>query len=411
VIRPGIAPNATQCRNRQMNKNLSRRKFIQLTSALAAAPAFSPLLANAKEAQVAISNMIVINALGGISNQNVWAQNQGKTNGSVGKASISRIRSIDARAIRDTHASGTTAINATLGYVAGPEDPYESTIDDIAEWNSIVHRHPEDLIKVWNADDIVRAKQQNKIGIIFGFQNAASVGDKPERIKTFADLGVRIIQLTYNDANQIGNGSVVPEDNGLSAFGYEVVEALNENKVLVDLSHSGNQTCLDALKASKSPIAITHTGCRAITDVPRNKTDEEMRLVAEKGGVVGIYFMPFLRLDGQAHASDVVQHIEHAINVCGEDHVGIGTDGSATTVDDMTSYRAAINIEVQQRRKGGVSAKGETNQVVPLIPDLMGPEQFRKLAGLLSQRGYSSARIEKILGANFLRLMRDVWPA
>jgi membrane dipeptidase len=394
-----------------MNKHLSRRQFIQMTSAaLTVSPLFPVFAATPKEA-VDLKQMILINALGGMSNQNMWAQSQGKQNESVGKSSVRRMRSIDSRAIKDALSSGTTAINATLGYVAGPEEPYEYTINDIAEWNSIIHKHPDNLLKVWKVDDIVRAKRENKIGVIFGFQNAKSIGDKLERVNTFSNLGVKIIQLTYNDANQIGDGSGVAENKGLSVFGHEVVEALNENNVLVDLSHSGENTCLDAVKTSKIPIAITHTGCRALNDIPRNKTDEEMRLVAEKGGVVGIYFMPFLKKDGQARAMDVVQHIEHALNVCGEDHVGIGTDGDATAIDDMAVYRTAINGAIRQRRQAGVSAKGESNQVVPLIPDLMGPTQFQKLATLLNNRGHSLARIEKILGGNFLRLMQEVWAA
>jgi membrane dipeptidase len=188
-----------------------------------------------------------------------------------------------------------------------------------------------------------------------------------------------------------------------------VVEALNINRVLVDLSHSSENTCLDAIKASKSPITISHTGCRALNDIPRNKSDEEMQMVANQGGVVGKYFMPFLRKDGQARAADVVGHIEHALHICGEDHVGIGTDGDATAIDDMSVYRTAINEEVRQRRQAGVGANGESSQVIPLIPDLMGPCQYQKLANLLMQRGHSITRIEKILDGNFQRLMREVW--
>ena len=363
----------------------------------------------ARTGKIMIEDMVVINALGGISNQNLWAAGVGLENENVGQASIRRARSIDTRAIKDTHASATTAINVTLGYVAGPEEPYEYTIADIAEWNALIRQYPNDLLKVWTVDDILKAKKENKIGIIFGFQNAESVGNKLERIKTFSNLGVRIIQLTYNDRNQIGDGSAIAENQGLTPFGFELIEALNKNRILIDLSHSSENTCLNAVKASRMPITISHTGCRALTDLPRNKTDDELRLVAQKGGVVGIYFMPFLKEDGQARAVDVVQHIEHALNVCGEDHVGIGTDGDATAIDDMAMYRSAIAVEVRQRAQAGVGAAGESNQVVPLIPDLMGPTQFQKLADMLHMRGHSNSKIEKILGGNFLRLMREVW--
>ena len=353
--------------------------------------------------------MIIINALGGLSNQNLWAESLSSHHAGDGGDLIERTRSMDVRAINDTRASGTTAINVTLGYVSGPEEPYEYTIEDIADWNSIIRDQRADLVKIRSAEDILAAKRENKIGIIFGFQNAASVGDDTGRVEVFANLGVRIIQLTYNDRNQIGDGCAVQENSGLTPFGHEVVEALNQYKVLVDLSHSGEQTCLDAIKTSRAPITISHTGCRAITNLPRNKTDAELRQVAEGGGVVGIYFMPFLKHDGHALAEDVVRHIEHALDVCGQDHVGIGTDGDATAIDDMTKYRAAIAVEVEQRKKAGIGAGGESSQVVPLVPDLMGPTQFQKLADMLHKRGHSTNSIEKILGLNFLRLMKEVW--
>ena len=353
--------------------------------------------------------MIIINALGGLSNQNLWTESLSSHHAGDGGDLIERTRSMDVRAINDTRASGTTAINVTLGYVSGPEEPYEYTIEDIADWDSIIRDQRADLVKIWSAEDILAAKRENKIGIIFGFQNAASVGDDTGRVKVFANLGVRIIQLTYNDRNQIGDGCAVQENGGLTPFGHEVVEALNQYKVLVDLSHSGEQTCLDAIKTSDAPVTISHTGCRAITNLPRNKTDAELRQVAEGGGVVGIYFMPFLKHDGHALAEDVARHIEHALNVCGQDHVGIGTDGDATAIDDMTKYRVAIAVEVEQRKKAGIGAGGESSQIVPLVPDLMGPTQFQKLADMLHKRGHTTNSIEKILGLNFLRLMREVW--
>ena len=391
--------------------SLTRRNFVGITSTMLATSLVPMRTLMATESGPSIDDMIVINGLGGISNQNLWVMSQAGKAESLGNSSIRRMRSIDARAIRDAHTSGLTATNATLGYVAGPGEPYEYTVNDIATWNAIIQAHPHDLLKVWNTQDISRAKKTNKLGIIFGFQNARCLGDKPERARTFANLGVRIIQLTYNDKNQLGDGSGVAANRGLTELGREAVAALNENRVLIDLSHSGENTCLDAIEASSSPLTISHTGCRALNDIPRNKTDREMRMVAEKGGVVGIYFMPFLREDGQARAVDVVTHLEHALNICGEDHVGIGTDGDVTAIDDMAQYRLAIAEEVKQRRQAGVSAKGESNSVIPMIPDLSGPTQFQKLASLLSQRGHSDRVIQKILGANFHRLMRDVWPA
>ena len=150
---------------------------------------------------------------------------------------------------------------------------------------------------------------------------------------------------------------MAPENRGITELGREVIARCNANNVMVDLSHSGEQTCLEAARASARPISINHTGCRAVTDLPRNKTDAELRLVAERGGFVGIYFMPFLNPTGHARAEDVVAHLDYAVNLCGEDHVGIGTDGSVTQIDDLDAYESVLAKEIAERRAAGISAK------------------------------------------------------
>jgi membrane dipeptidase len=304
-----------------------------------------------------------------------------------------------------------TAVNVTLGYVGGADEPFEYTIRTIGVWDAILRRNADNLVKVYTAADISEAEKSGKIGIIYGFQNAAMMGADASRAGIFADLGVRVIQLTYNPTNQIGHGCMSAEDGGLTQFGREVVDRLNANQIMVDLSHSGTQTCLDAARASTAPISINHTGCRALTDLPRNKSDGELRLVASRGGFVGIYFMPFLKSDGHPNADDVAAHIDHAVNVCGEDHVGIGTDGSATPVDDLGTFGAYLAKQVEDRRKSGLGATGERADSYPFVVDLRGVGQFRKLSQLLKARGHPEARIEKILGLNFLRFARDVWGA
>ena len=385
------------------DKHPSRRAFLASTAGIALAGA-SACMRSAADATQPQSDLFVVNMLGGIRNPNAP-----RSGGPSGALEAESRTSLDDRALADVLASGTAAVNVTIGYVAGPREPFESSIADISRWNRIVRTQPEALLKVWTAGDIERAAREGKVGIIQGFQNAAMMGSDAARVGTFAGLGVRIIQLTYNIANQLGHGSMVPENGGLTGFGREVVAELNANNTLVDLSHSGERTCLDAIEASTAPIAITHTGCRAVTDLPRNKTDRELRLVAEGGGIVGIYFMPFLAEDGMAVADDVVRHIEHAVRVCGEDHVGIGTDGGTTAYDDMEAAYEAARRDVEARRAAGIGAAGERAGVVPFIPDLQGPDQFRQLAGMLRARGHTAARVEKILGRNALRVLREVW--
>ena len=371
----------------------SRRDFLLL----AGAAALRPYGAAARIGGSFRRDATIVNALGGLDDPN---------HPDTGPAVITP------RMLADAHASGEAAVNVTLGYVSGPEkDPYAFTLADVAHWDGLINAHAGDLLQVLSVADIHRARRERKIGLIFGFQNAAMMGSDASRVDVFAGRGVRVIQLTYNPANQLGGGSMAPETMGLTPFGREVIERLNSRRVMVDLSHSGRQTCLDAARYSRQPISINHTGCRALVDLPRNKTDEELRLVAERGGFVGIYFMPFLDRTGHATAADVVAHIEHAVNVCGEDHVGIGTDGGTTPIDDLQAYAVDLRKEHERRVAQGVAAPGERVDTHPFVDDLRGPGQFRKLARLLDARGYREGRIEKILGGNFVRYAREIWGA
>lgn len=336
---------------------------------------------------------LYINALGGLANPNV----------AEGPPVF------DARTVVDAHASGVSAVNITLGYVSGPADPHAFTLGELDQWDGIVADLPNDLLLIRKADDLLKARDQKRIGVIYGFQNAVQIGQDLDHANLYAERGVRVVQLTYNPANSLGDGSMAPQNRGLSELGRAVIGRLNDLNLMVDLSHSGEQTCLEAIAASRAPISINHTGCRALCDLPRNKTDAELRGVAERGGFVGIYFMPFLTLDGHPRASDVVAHIEHALKICGEDHVGIGTDGSITAIDDLNAYQAALAKEVAERAAAGIGAKGERSDTYPFVVDLRGVDQFRKLASLLAARGHSGRVIDKVLGGNFLSYARRVW--
>jgi membrane dipeptidase len=383
---------------------LSRRVFLTAATAVLATSRQSSAAAAPAQPRgrdQALSGMLIVNALGGLEDPNLE-----DPAGSV----------LEPRVLRDAHDSGLTAVNVTLGYVSGDADPFEQSVRDCAQMDSWLREGAGDLLKIYAAEDILRAHAEGRIGVIYGFQNAAMLGSDPTRVDLFASLGVRVMQLTYNPANALGDGSMAAENRGLTPFGRDVVERLNARRVMVDLSHSGQRTCLEAAQVSKQPISINHTGCRALNDLPRNKTDEELALVASKGGFVGIYFMPFLNPTGHATAEDVVAHIDHAVNVCGEDHVGIGTDGTTTAIDDLEAYKSVLAAEVAARRKAGVSAAGERPDTLPFVVDLRGANQFRDLAARLSRPGpsrpgYSAARIEKIMGQNFLRYAREVWGA
>jgi membrane dipeptidase len=372
---------------------IDRRSFLAAGAAAAASPSVRPK-----------RDRLVVNALGGLEDPNDWSESDRSR--AVGETER---KLVSPRILRDARASGLDAINVTLGYVTGDEDPFEQTVREIGVWDWRLRRQSADLTHVLAAADIVRARREGKIGIVYGVQNGAMVGDRPERIDLFADLGLRVVQLTYNPENRLGGGATASPRTPLAPLGRAVIERCNARRLMVDLSHSGFRTCFEAAHFSSRPISINHTGCRALNDVPRNKSDEELRAVAEKGGFIGIYFMPFLATSSKATAADVVAHIDHAVKVCGEDHVGIGTDGGTTPIDDLAAYRAFVARQIENRRKAGIGAPGENADTLPLVLDLTGPTQFEKLVHLLARRGYPERRIDKILGLNFLAFAREIW--
>jgi membrane dipeptidase len=316
---------------------------------------------------------------------------------------------MSAAQLADVRASGLTAANLTVSGVGSYARNYDETIRNIAYWNAEIASHPDVFVQVRHAAQIDEAKRSGRLGLIYGFQDATPLGEDLDRVDTFRELGVRIFQLTYNRRNLVGDGCMEPGNAGLSQFGRQLVERLNERKALVDLSHAGERTTLEAIEASKVPIAISHTGCAAISPHPRNKTDNELRKLVTKGGYVGIYLMPYLRSKGQPMADDLFRHIDHAIEICGEDHVGIGTDGGISPVELTPEFKKAFAAEINERRKLGISAPGEQPDVYTFIPDLNTADRFNRIAAILSFHQYSNERIGKILGGNFSRLLHDVW--
>lgn len=339
------------------------------------------------------------------------------TSGSLGDPNLPSSRDaggaepavITPRMIADARAAGVSAICMTFGHVFGEGDAYRFTIGDLDQWDACVQENAADVLQIRSTADIRRAKSEGRIGLVYAFQNSEMFGASTDRVEEFAQRGVRIMQLTYNGANLVGGGSLVAETSGLTEVGRDIIGAINHSKAIVDLSHSNRQTCLDAINASQMPVAITHTGCRAIADIPRNKSDIELRLVAEKGGYVGIYFMPFLTQGRNATRADLIAHLAHAINICGEDSIGIGTDSSFTPIDDMVRFKAEYTEVIMQRRAQGVSAPGEEPDIYPFVDDLLGTAQLSGLIEGLDQQGFSSTRIEKILGLNFLNYASRIW--
>jgi len=313
--------------------------------------------------------------------------------------------------IEDVRRSGLTGVNITVGPVGThpPDAAFAQAVKDIEYWEAEIDAHQDVFARIRGAADLDAAKSSQRTGLSYAFQDGVSFQEDLSRLETFHRLGVRVIQPTYNRRNLLGDGCLEPANAGLSKAGIEAVQRMNALGILVDLSHCGRQTAADAIRVSTQPVAFTHTGCAALADHPRNRTDAELRAVADKGGVAGIYFMPYLVVGQQPTAASVIRHLEHAIDIAGEDHVSIGTDGgvSGEVLDDAFKKHFAENT--RQRIAAGIAAPGEVDGAYLFASDLNSPRRLETLATLLSARGHSDARIEKILGANLQRVFASVW--
>jgi membrane dipeptidase len=299
--------------------------------------------------------------------------------------------------------SGITAVNFTIS------DPtFEGTVGNIALVEALVEQHPEAFLIVRQHSDIARAKREDKIGIMPGFQYTAFLEEKPDRIEMFRQLGVRIMQLTYNNRSIFGDGCLEPGNAGLSKAGIAAVKKMNDVGVALDLSHSGYRTTSDGIAQSSKPVLISHSGCAAIYAHPRNKPDEILKALADRGGYFGVYLMPYVVASPTVPTREhVLDHVVHAINVCGADHVGIGSDGSIQKTVLTPEQKTAFDQDIARRKKLGIGAPGEDRY--PYVPDLNGPDHMEVIAIELAKRGQPAPVIEKVLGANFQRVIGEIW--
>ena len=279
--------------------------------------------------------------------------------------------------------SGITVFHPAVGYVAG--DIHAESLKDITGWNAFIAAHGTEFLRIDAAGDFRRVKEQGKIGILIGQQNSEHFRNVDD-VNRFYDLGQRVSQLTYTD-NRIGGGSTDAHDAGLTRYGGEIVERMNQVGMAIDVSHCGDRTTLEAIEASRRPVLVTHSNCRALVAAARCKTDEAIRCLAAKGGVMGITMVRgFVRADGPATIEDVLDHIDRVAKLVGVEHVGLGSD---------------------------VDLDGRDQHAVRKY-DLDGINYAKKIFDLtegLVRRKYSSSDIELILGGNFERALAEAWAA
>ena len=296
---------------------------------------------------------------------------------------------------------GVTAINCS----AVLWENFHGGIDIITGWKRLIQENADIAMFVRSVADIHAAKAAGKLGIILGWQNTSPLEDRLDYIEVFKDLGVGIMQLTYNTQNYSGAGYLEATDSGLTGFGQEVVAEMNRVGVLCDLSHVGEKTSADAINHSTLPCAITHCLPRALKDVPRNKSDELFRLCADKGGIIGVsLFSPGLAAGNDANVADVIDAMAYMLDLVGEDHVAIGTDFS------LNRPRPGPWQSWAARDKGTARTITAFNSIKINKPEgIRRIDEFPNMTGEMQSRGWSEERILKILSGNWLRLLGDVW--
>ena len=299
----------------------------------------------------------------------------------------------------DFRASGITGFHNAVG-TGGPE-AYSQTLAWIAAWQGFAGRNAHVFSLVGKAEDLDRAKREGKCAVIMGVQNSEHFR-KPEDVKMFYEIGQRCSQLTYNAQNLLGSGSTERVDGGVTDFGAAIIEAMNKVGMLVDVSHCGDRTTLDAIAISPRPIAITHSNCRALVDHPRVKTDEAIKALGAKGGVMGITGVRmFVSEKEPTTIGNMVDHIDHVVKLIGVDHVGIGSDADLNGYDDMPPDQYKM-LKAGYKESYAFRDKIDTD-------GFDHPMKTYDLVEELIRRKYSNENITAILGGNFRRLLGATW--
>jgi membrane dipeptidase len=309
---------------------------------------------------------------------------------------------------------GVTAANFCTAGIEW-DRPLADFLSSVKETESAIKKvedNPDKMLLVTQADDVRRAKREGKVGVIIGFQDGKPIENQIAYLRIFHRLGVRIMMLVENEQNMIGGGCAELVDPGLTFYGKEVLAEMNRIGMLVDLCHCGDRTKMEAIELSKDPVIFSHINPRSFCNTPRNATDEAMKALAEKGGVMGLSLWPVLmRLDyakgGMPTLKDLMDQVDYTVDLMGVDHVGFGWDTNEKTMD----VEGLVSYIVERWRKLRPGLYGY-NWPKSCEGGPVGAERRSKYINItraLVSRGYSDQEIEKLLGGNFLRIFQRVW--
>jgi len=298
--------------------------------------------------------------------------------------------------------SGLNSITVTLCDPKSHEaQAYDWGMAGILEYDRLIAKEPDFWMKATSVSDIQGARDQGKIAVFYLFQNSTQFGRDLDNVDVFYGLGVRASQITYNFQNWAGSGCNELNGSGLTIFGNELVEKMNDIGMLIDLSHANMKTMADTVAASKDPVITSHSCCKALYEHNRNTTDENIRAIADKGGLFGVTQMrPFMTLQVDDAVHFYYQHIEHAINVAGIEHVCIGSDRDHRRLTLTEEYIAELKAE---------EGPNFVREEWPLyFEELNGPRRMETIWDGLSKRGMSQRNLEKLFGLNLQRLYTEV---
>jgi len=320
---------------------------------------------------------------------------------------------LDEKGLANIRDSGVTCMSPTLGvrFPSNPQGtymllayPFQAAVEDCAQWKETIRKNSGLLLPCLKTADTEQAKKEGKTAVMFNFQNAP-IEDKLENLDLFHSMGVRSIQLTYNERNLLGDGCTERTNAGLSDFGVAAVSRMNELGILADTSHSGYQTTMDAIAFSKKPPIFSHTNCYALTPHPRNKTDEQIRALADKGGVMGLSTVNmFVKKDMPVTIEDFMDHIDHVVKLVGIDHVACGSDSALRGwPTDPADEKAFWTVYSPERFKSSYRFR------YPFATEgLNDPKKWLNVTAGMIRRGYREEDIVKFLGGNWRRVFRDV---
>ena len=297
---------------------------------------------------------------------------------------------------RELSGGGVSAIHVTICY----HENFRETISNIGQWNRWFQDFPELICPAYSADDVRRAKQGRRTAVIFGFQNPAPIEDDLALIEIWHRLGVRFMQLSYNNQSLIATGCYEAEDPGITRMGREVIRELNRVGLVIDMSHSAERSTLETIELSSRPIAITHANPASWHPVVRNKSDTVLRALGQSGGMLGLSLYP-LHLKGGSGCSlrSFCEMVARTAEIIGTANIGIGSDLCQDQPDSVVEWMRAG----RWTRDSRVASSSLGAAVFPPQPEwFRNNTQFGNIAAGLAEVGFAVSEIDQIMGGNWL---------